>query len=159
MRLLYAALLSLCSFSLGAQTVAEQYHELLAKSKEIYKQAVGKETEMIPISGDQLSSNASDWQEGQHIEYLVDGNPNTFWHSDWHNQVHDTHYIQVDFDEPVGDNIGLYVVRRREANNHVTLMGVWGSNNQSPCGVVVLSGLPLVLALSAKMGVPVKPKI
>ena len=89
MRLLYAALLSLCSFSLGAQTVAEQYHELLAKSKEIYKQAVGKETEMIPISGDQLSSNASDWQEGQHIEYLVDGNPNTFWHSDWHNQVYD----------------------------------------------------------------------
>lgn len=131
MRLLYAALLSLCSFSLGAQTVAEQYHELLAKSKEIYKQAVGRETEMIPISGDQLSSNASDWQEGQHIEYLVDGNPNTFWHSDWHNQVHDTHYIQVDFDEPVGDNIGLYVVRRREANNHVTLMGVWGSNNGS----------------------------
>ena len=75
MRLLYAALLSLCSLTLGAQTIAEQYHELLAKSQEIYKQAVGRETEIIPISGDQLSSNANDWQEGQHIEYLVDEIP------------------------------------------------------------------------------------
>ena len=131
MRLLYAALLSLCSLTMGAQTIAEQYHELLAKSQEIYKQAVGRETEIIPISGDQLSSNANDWQEGQHIEYLVDENPNTFWHSDWHNLVHETHYIQVDFDEPVGGNIGLYVLRRREPNNHVTLMGVLGSNNKT----------------------------
>ena len=130
MRLLLAALLSLCSLAMGAQTIAEQYHELLAKSKEVYKQAVGRETEMIPISGDQLSSNASDWQEGQYIEYLVDGNPDTFWHSDWHGQVHETHYIQIDFDEPVGGEIGLYVVRRRESANHVTLMGVLGSNNQ-----------------------------
>lgn len=130
MRLLYAALLSLCSLSIGAQTIAEQYHELLAKSEEVYKQAVGKESEIIPITGDQLSSNANDWQEGRHIEYLVDGDPNTFWHSDWHNQVYDTHYIQVDFDEPVGGNIGLYVLRRKEANNHVTLMGVLGSNNK-----------------------------
>ena len=131
MRLLLAALLSLCSLSIGAQTIAEQYHELLEKSKEIYQQAVGRETEMIPVTGDQYSSNASDWQEGQHIEYLVDGNPYTFWHSDWHNQVYDTHYIQIDFDEPVKDNIGLYVVRRFESGNHVTLMGVWGSNNKS----------------------------
>ena len=55
MRLLLAALLSLCSLAMGAQTIAEQYHELLAKSKEVYKQAVGRETEMIPISGDQLT--------------------------------------------------------------------------------------------------------
>lgn len=129
MRLLLASLLSLCSLTLGAQTIAEQYHELLAKSKEIYQQAVGKESELIPVSGDQMSSNASDWQEGQHIEYLVDGNPYTFWHSDWHSQVHETHYIQIDFDEPVGGNIGLYVVRRQTAANHVTLMGVLGSND------------------------------
>jgi hypothetical protein len=129
MRLLYAALLSLCSLSLGAQTIAEQYHELLAKSQDVYQQAVGKESEIIPITGDQLSSNASDWQEGQFIEYLVDGDPNTFWHSDWHNRVHETHYIQVDFDESVGGDIGLYVVRRRTEANHVTLMGVLGSND------------------------------
>ena len=129
MRLLYAALLCLCSLSLGAQTVAEQYHELLAKSKAIYLQAVGKESEVIPITGDQLSSNASDWQEGQNIEYLVDGDPYTFWHSDWHGQVHETHYIQVDFDDPVGGDIGLYVVRRRTDGNHVTRMGVLGSND------------------------------
>lgn len=129
MRLLYAALLSLCSLSLGAQTIAEQYHDLLAKSKEIYQQAIENELEIIRVSGNQLSSNASDYEEGQHIDNLVDGNPNTFWHSDWHNQVYDTHYIQIDFNEPVSDNIGLYVVRRRTEANHVTLMGVLGSND------------------------------
>lgn len=129
MRLLYAALLSLCSLTLGAQTIAEQYHELLAKSKEIYQQAIENELEIIRVSGNQLSSNASDYEEGQHIDNLVDGNPNTFWHSDWHNQVYDTHYIQIDFNEPVSDNIGLYVVRRRTEANHVTLMGVLGSND------------------------------
>ena len=129
MRLLYAALLSLCSLSLGAQTIAEQYHELLAKSKEIYQQAIENELEIIRVSGNQLSSNASDYEEGQHIDYLVDGNLNTFWHSDWHNQVFETHYIQVDFSEPVSDNIGLYVVRRRTEDHHVTLMGVLGSND------------------------------
>ena len=129
MRLLYAALLSLCSLSLGAQTIAEQYHDLLAKSKEIYQQAIVKEMEVIHVSGNQLSSNASDYEEGQYIDYLVDGNPNTFWHSDWHNQVFETHYIQVDFREPVSDNIGLYVLRRRTEANHVTWMGVLGSND------------------------------
>ena len=130
MRLLNAALLSLCSLTIGAQTIAEQYHELLAKSQEIYTQASGRESEMIPISGDQLSSNASDWQEGRNIGNLVDGDPNTFWHSDWHNQVYETHYIQIDFDEPIGGDIGLYVIRRRTDANHVTLMGVLGSNDQ-----------------------------
>ena len=130
MRRLFAALFSLCSLTLGAQTIAEQYHELLDKSKEIYQQAVGRDVEIIPVSWDQLSSNASDWQEGQYIEYLVDDDPSTFWHSDWHNQVHETHYIQIDFDEPVGGDIGLYVLRRRTEANHVTLMGVLGSNDQ-----------------------------
>ena len=129
MRLLYAALLSLCSLSVGAQTLAEQYHELLAKSQEIYAQATGQESHLIPINANQLSSNASDWQEGWYIENLVDGDPNTFWHSDWHNQVSDTHYIQIDFTEPLEGEIGLYVVRRFESSNHVTLMGVLGSND------------------------------
>lgn len=35
-------------------------------------------------SASQLSANCSDRDEGQHIEYLVDGNPSTFWHANWH---------------------------------------------------------------------------
>ena len=115
----------------GAQTITEQYHELLAASKEIYQQAIGKDTLMIPLTGDQLSSNASDYQEGNNIEYMVDGNATTYWHSDWHNQVSDTHYIQTDFSQPISGNIGLYVLRRQTDGNHVTLMGVQGSNDQS----------------------------
>ena len=117
----------MCVLASGAQTIAEQYRDLLAHSKELYTQATGRDTQAIPVTGAQLSSNASDFQDGQHIEYMVDGNATTFWHSDWHNQVQDTHYIQIDFAEPVGGNIGLYVVRRQTGANHVTLMGVLGS--------------------------------
>ena len=121
----------MCVLASGAQVIAEQYRELLVQSRDIYQQATGKVSEMIPISGDQLSSNASDFQEGKHIEYMVDGNATTFWHSDWHNQIQDTHYIQVDFNQPVGGNIGLYVLRRQTSANHVTLMGVLGSNDNT----------------------------
>ena len=38
----------------GAQTITEQYHELLAASKGIYQQAIGKDTLMIPLTGDQI---------------------------------------------------------------------------------------------------------
>ncbi|MBP5629753.1 MAG: CotH kinase family protein [Bacteroidaceae bacterium] len=131
MRLLLSALLSMCVLTSGAQTIAELYHQLLAESQDLYRQAIGKESQDIPINASQLSSNASDWQEGQHIEYLVDNNANTFWHSDWHNQVNDTHYIQIDFPQPIGGNIGLHVLRRLTSDNHVTLMGVLGSNDQT----------------------------
>ena len=36
----------------------------------------------IPLSAKQLSSNASDWQEGQYLSYLLDGDPSTFFWSD-----------------------------------------------------------------------------
>ena len=54
----------------------------------------------------QLSSNASDEQEGLHIEYLIDGLESTFWHSDWHGKVNDPHYIQVALNEPLTEGIG-----------------------------------------------------
>ena len=44
----------------------------------------------------QLSSPASDSSEGQHIEYLIDDNVTTFWHSDWHGTYSGDHYVQID---------------------------------------------------------------
>ena len=128
---IYYCLLFICALTSGAQTTTEQYRALLVKSQDIYQQAIGKDSQAIPLTGDQLSSNASDFQEGQHIEYLIDGEANTFWHSDWHSQVFDTHYIQIDFTEPISGNIGLYVLRRLTPDNHVTLMGVLGSNDHT----------------------------
>ena len=60
----------------------------------------------------QLSSNASDEQEGLHIEYLIDGDINTFWHSDWHGKVPKPHYITVELAEPTEGYVALVTGRR-----------------------------------------------
>ena len=125
-------LLSLCfsAVSVQAQSVAEQYWQLLAAAQDVYAVAVGYRIgDEIPLTADQLSSNASDYQEGQNIEYLLDGNPSTFWHSDWHNQVFETHYIQIDLSEPVTCDLSLYVLRRITSNNHPTKVGLYCSSD------------------------------
>ena len=91
--LLFVAL-SICNIL--ASATAGNYRNLWDKANKIYTEALGSETRELITNANQLSSNASDWQEGQHIEYLIDNDANTFWHSDWHNQVTDPHYIQVD---------------------------------------------------------------
>ena len=66
----------------------------------LYAQSLTQEG--IPLITDacQLSSNASDQTEGQHIEYLIDGDADTYWHSDWHGVAPDLyHYVQVELNE------------------------------------------------------------
>ena len=86
--------------------------------------------EALITDGAQLSSNASDSSEGLHIEYLVDGNPNTYWHSDYHSNVLEPGYIQVALNEPVSGLIQIDVTRRQNASNgHIVRMFVQGSND------------------------------
>ena len=78
----------------------------------------------------QLSSNASDRDEGRHLEYLIDGNANTFWHTDWHNQVSDRyHYLQVELKEAFEGHMVIYMLRRNTPNDHPTQMLVEASND------------------------------
>lgn len=68
----------------------------------------------------QLSSNASDEEEGKYLEYLIDGDPGTFWHSDWHGKVTDPHYLQVDITEPVKSTyVVVYLQRRKHDLDHL----------------------------------------
>ena len=85
--------------------------------------------EALITSASQLSSNASDRAEGQHIEYLIDNAPGTFWHTDWHNEVSDQfHYLQVKLRANFAGDITLYLQRRADAvNDHPTAMKFWGS--------------------------------
>ena len=106
----------------GAQTLASQYRDLWAEAQEAYSQAVGYRATPVTLTPGMLSSNASDIQEGQHLEYLLDGDPATFWHSDWHGVVQETHYLQIDLDHALTGDIALYVRRRLIDSNHVTLM-------------------------------------
>ncbi len=63
-------------------------------------------------SADQLSSPYSDEAEGLHIEYLVDGNINTYWHSDWHDRVPGTPYVEVALIEETEGYFTLCMGRR-----------------------------------------------
>lgn len=73
--------------------------------------------EPLITDASQLSSNASDEQEGLNIEYLIDGLESTFWHSDWHGKVSEPHYIQVALNEPVTDGYLVVYMQRREVTN------------------------------------------
>ncbi len=79
----------------------------------------------------QLSSNASDEQEGKYMESLIDNDVATFWHSDWHGKVNDApHYLQVSFDTPVSGAIKVNVSRRSNTTNgDITRMYITGSND------------------------------
>lgn len=81
--LLTALFLQLASLGANAQTQVASYGDPLINNES------------------QLSSNASDEVEGKEIGNLIDGNPETFWHSDWHGKVTDPHYLQVELTEPI----------------------------------------------------------
>ena len=64
----------------------------------------------------QLSSPASDSSEGTHIEYLIDDNIGTFWHSDWHGTYTGKHYIQVELPEDITGYYQMVFGRRNNSN-------------------------------------------
>ena len=77
----------------------------------------------------QLSSPASDSQEGQNLEYLLDGDPNTFWHSDWHNEYDGDHYLQVELKDNTDANAVMRFTRRGNAWNNITGWAVYGTDD------------------------------
>ena len=77
----------------------------------------------------QLSSPWTEPTEGS-LEALLDGNTETFWHSNWSDGAvaGHTHYLQVDLVEPVSENICMVFTRRNAENDHITQWDVFGSN-------------------------------
>lgn len=68
----------------------------------------------------QISSNASDRDEGKDFSYLIDDNADTYWHSDWHKEVKDPHYLQFEMIDPVTDGyLMLYLQRRNHSQDHL----------------------------------------
>ena len=64
----------------------------------------------------QLSSNASDSSEGGHLSYLKDNNPETFWHSSYHDASDPKpltyHYLQADISNSPQTEFQIYFMRR-----------------------------------------------
>ena len=77
----------------------------------------------------QFSSPWTETREGS-IDNLIDGNAATYWHSDWSSSVDNhTHYLQVALNEPTNELVRMTITRRAVANDHITLWGVFGSND------------------------------
>ncbi|WP_313381498.1 discoidin domain-containing protein [Proteiniphilum saccharofermentans] len=54
----------------------------------------------IPLTKDMLSTNAQEPREGP-IENILDGSPETFFHSIWSSPINEAHYMQVTLNEPI----------------------------------------------------------
>ncbi len=88
------------------------------------------------ISGDsliadstQFSSPNSDRDEGKSFAALLDGNPATIWHGDWHNDYKgDVQYIQVEITDEDVTAAALKFTRRNTTANQVTQFTVYGTN-------------------------------
>ena len=79
---------------------------------------------------EQFSSPFTESSEGS-IEALLDGDTETFWHSEWSAGSVDAHvhYLQVSLPEPEHRLIALKFTRRPVANDHVTQWAVTGSDD------------------------------
>ena len=133
-----------------SEPIAVDYTSLLSDVKENMTMALDMSQtytrgEKLITDASQLSSNASDKSEGLHIENLVDGNTNTYWHSDYHKEVLAPGYIQVALNEPTSGLIQVYMARRSGATNgHVTRMFVQGSTDAETWSNVGYIELPFV---------------
>lgn len=95
------------------------------------------------IAKSQLSSPFSDYLEGADIGALIDGNVNTFWHSDWHNQTEgDYHWIDIDLTQEVKGLMTLYMYRRNASNDHPTSVVVSGSTDAANWQVLDTVAMP-----------------
>ncbi|MGN0234563.1 MAG: discoidin domain-containing protein, partial [Bacteroidaceae bacterium] len=101
--------------------------QLVAQTSSLLTMELG---DPLIYDGSQITSNASDEVEGLNMDFLVDGNPNTFWHSDWHGKVAESHYLQFELLDPItDDNLVIYVQRRNIEKDHLTNATITASSD------------------------------
>ncbi len=76
----------------------------------------------------QVTSPYYDESEGTDISLLIDGDFNTFWHSDWHNRVPaDYHWVQFELPEVMDSDIVFWMKRRATTNDHPSVALLTGA--------------------------------
>ncbi|MBR1682498.1 MAG: discoidin domain-containing protein [Bacteroidaceae bacterium] len=119
------------------------FNKLLDEANQAVKDAkdIQEYTELI-TDGSQFSSPWTSAAEGVGKDYgwegLLDGVNTTYWHSDYSggNIANHTHWLEVALNEPVNELIQLKITRRPVTNDHITLWGVFGSNEQDVAEVL-----------------------
>ena len=119
------------------ELLVTMFQELIAETEAAIAQAkddsyITERSKGLITSTSQFSSPWTDASEGSFDNVLSD-DASTFWHSDWHggNVANHTHYFQVSFEKAVAGSIQCFMRRRNVANDHITSLGVFGSNAES----------------------------
>lgn len=101
---------------------------LLVIAKDV--QAIVEEDKPIVSDDNWITSPCSDSAEGQNIEYLWDGDGNTFWHTDWHGSftAEDHHYLQVEIPGDLTSAVMRITRRNTTSGNQINKWTVWGTN-------------------------------
>lgn len=82
----------------------------------------------VPLTVDMLSSNASDPTEGN-LADIIDGDSDTFWHSNWHATVAYPNYIQIELGEEV-QGVKIGITNRNRVGYTINEAEILGSNDE-----------------------------
>lgn len=91
------------------------------------------EAEGLVTSAEQISSNASDSEEGADLGFLLDGDVTKMWHSNWHSGQDPTDGYQHSLDFDLGKNVEEITIKMASRNvqyNGIPVhFNVYGSND------------------------------
>lgn len=119
------------------EVLVSRFQDLIAEAEAAIEQAqdesyiTERSAGLIKLPS-QFSSPFSDPGEGS-FDNVLNEDPSTFWHSNWHegNKQNHDHYFQVSFDKAVAGNIQCRMIRRNVQNDHITNLGVFGTNSDA----------------------------
>ena len=118
------------------ELLVSMFQDLIAETEDAIAQAqddqyISERSNGLITSTDQFSSPFTDPTEGSFANVLTE-EPSTYWHSTWQEgdkQNHD-HSFQIAFaEQPVGGTIQCRMIRRNVTNDHITNLGVFGTND------------------------------
>ncbi len=136
---------ALAAYNAYFDAIAELNNELLEAIElayDAYEANCGYVTEEKEVTTDnptadglitnasQLSSPYTETTEGQYVASLIDGDPTTYWHSNWSDGAvaADKHYLQVELPDSFvvsGDPVTVRIQRRKgAASDQITKMAV-----------------------------------
>lgn len=118
------------------ELLVSMYQDLIAETEAAIALAQNDEfitvREALISSTSQFSSPFTDPHEGS-FDNVLNDDANTFWHSTWHEgekQNHD-HFFNVALNELVSGTIQCFMRRRNVTHDHITELGVYGTNDEN----------------------------
>ena len=109
-----------------ADSIVSAFPAQLKIAKDMMEEVV---TDFTQFSSPYSTNDAQSIPSGKKVTYfLIDGNPNTYWHSRWEDGSAEmmVHYLQIDATEPLEGEYYVKMTRRPVQNDHPTKFVVVG---------------------------------